>query len=532
MAAQADGAGDKDLQDKMNLFRLHQAWINKAIVASIALLTMALRLGYGPRTVDDAFITFRYARNLAEGAGFVFNLGERVLGTTTPLFTILIAGFYQLRLEPTWMALLTTSLADAGTSILIFLIVHRLSRNLIAGWIGASLYSFSTGSITFSGGGMETGLFVFLTMLSVYLFIQRQSLLAATSAALATLTRPEGAMVLLVMGCLYLFRFHRIPWGMIGVSLSLGIPWVLFATFYFGSPFPQSMIAKESTYAFPPLTALKSLLGYLVVYTLPTASTDQTRLVKYGVVILITALSSMVAVIYRRQSVIRKQDAPAILWCIPATYLAAYAVANPPVWEWYALPVVPFAIIFLVMGVTEGGRVLTSRRRRGEAIVSSGLVLLLVATFVLGVLNTRHVLSADIRSGRELVYIAIAQRIAPIARPGDSLATPEIGTLGYYLPKVTILDTQGLVSPSAVPHRQEVLKKLAATEDFQTLWFASGMVPPSLIYEQKPRFVIAPEKVAAMLLQDRAFLASYREFLKAHTALMGSSSIIVWQRME
>ena len=34
---------------------------------------------------DDAFITFRYARNLAAGLGFVYNQGEPVMGTSTPL---------------------------------------------------------------------------------------------------------------------------------------------------------------------------------------------------------------------------------------------------------------------------------------------------------------------------------------------------------------------------------------------------------------------------------------------------------------
>ena len=40
---------------------------------------------------DDAYITFRYAANLMSGAGFVFNNGERVLGTTSPLFAIILA---------------------------------------------------------------------------------------------------------------------------------------------------------------------------------------------------------------------------------------------------------------------------------------------------------------------------------------------------------------------------------------------------------------------------------------------------------
>src|SRR5262245_7083765 len=55
------------------------------VVAACLLALAAAALLYGvvrtwPRTVDDAFITFRYAENLAEGAGPVFNPGERVEG--------------------------------------------------------------------------------------------------------------------------------------------------------------------------------------------------------------------------------------------------------------------------------------------------------------------------------------------------------------------------------------------------------------------------------------------------------------------
>src|SRR5687768_3192429 len=40
---------------------------------------------------DDPYITYRYAGNLASGAGFVYNAGERILSTTTPLYTLILA---------------------------------------------------------------------------------------------------------------------------------------------------------------------------------------------------------------------------------------------------------------------------------------------------------------------------------------------------------------------------------------------------------------------------------------------------------
>ncbi len=50
----------------------------------IIALALVARWIPGPRTIDDSYITFRYARNILAGEGFVFNPGEPVLGTTTP----------------------------------------------------------------------------------------------------------------------------------------------------------------------------------------------------------------------------------------------------------------------------------------------------------------------------------------------------------------------------------------------------------------------------------------------------------------
>ena len=49
---------------------------------------LALRLQF-----EDQLIVLRYARNLAEGNGLVYNAGERVMGFTTPLFTVLSSAF-------------------------------------------------------------------------------------------------------------------------------------------------------------------------------------------------------------------------------------------------------------------------------------------------------------------------------------------------------------------------------------------------------------------------------------------------------
>ena len=65
-------------------------------LAVLARLLFQFATGF---VADDAFITFRYAQNLADGLGFVYNEGEQVLGTSTPMFTFVLAFAHLMRLS-------------------------------------------------------------------------------------------------------------------------------------------------------------------------------------------------------------------------------------------------------------------------------------------------------------------------------------------------------------------------------------------------------------------------------------------------
>ena len=87
----------------------HLAFAVPALVAVLA------RLLTGPHPIDDAYITFRYARNLAEGLGLVYNPGEWVLGTTTPLWAVLLGAGYRLGFtDLPWLATGVSALCDAA----------------------------------------------------------------------------------------------------------------------------------------------------------------------------------------------------------------------------------------------------------------------------------------------------------------------------------------------------------------------------------------------------------------------------------
>ena len=157
---------------------------------------------------DDAFISFRYARNLLEGHGLVFNPGERVEGYTNFLWTLELAGIWGLfGVRPEHSAPWLSVIFTVGTLVAMLYWVARMPslrhRGLVA-WMSLGLVC---GSATFavwtSAGGLETRQFTFFIVAAVILLaVHRDSqvvlLSASVSLGLASLTRPEG---LLIAGC-------------------------------------------------------------------------------------------------------------------------------------------------------------------------------------------------------------------------------------------------------------------------------------------------------------------------------------------
>ena len=84
-----------------------ERWLHAFMAVAIVVGTLAHLAYYFPRTVDDLFISLRYAENLARGNGAVYNGHERVEGYSGTLWMFLQALGYVLRIEGvTWTKLL------------------------------------------------------------------------------------------------------------------------------------------------------------------------------------------------------------------------------------------------------------------------------------------------------------------------------------------------------------------------------------------------------------------------------------------
>ena len=154
---------------------------------------------------DDAFISFRYARNLVEGRGLVFNPGEYVEGYTNFLWLLEVAAIWRLfDIPPEQSARYLSVAYTLGTVAAMLWWVRRmpgLPHRGLVGWMALGLVcSSATFAVWSSGGGIETRQFTFflvvaLVALSVHGARRGGLLTASFCLAAAALTRPEGLLL-------------------------------------------------------------------------------------------------------------------------------------------------------------------------------------------------------------------------------------------------------------------------------------------------------------------------------------------------
>ena len=167
--------------------------------AAIVALFLAALLPFVPFRVDDAYISYVYARNLAMGNGLTYN-GTVVEGYSNLVWVLLLSPFLRTGWDPLVIARVASVAAGAGA----LLVVHRLCSLSVARPNGLSPF-LATACVAvlapFSAwtmGGLET---VFLSLL-VVLFVLSEWNAATTYPAVSplllliiALTRPEGVLL-------------------------------------------------------------------------------------------------------------------------------------------------------------------------------------------------------------------------------------------------------------------------------------------------------------------------------------------------
>jgi arabinofuranosyltransferase len=228
--------------------------------------------GYDKPTygIDDANIYFVYMKHLAQGQGFVWNIGsERVEGFTSLLWTLIGALFYKLTGEGfVWLLFLLGLILTYITVVRVLLFIRRCNGTLDqpltdTDVIVMALLLFPLGFLEWNIMNlMETGLWLFLIVgltleLANSFLLERKPSLLRFCLLLAILipTRPESIAYGLLFIALFFIRqltlespkkailTSFVPALTYTVTLAILIGWRLS---YFGYPFPNTYYAKVS----------------------------------------------------------------------------------------------------------------------------------------------------------------------------------------------------------------------------------------------------------------------------------------------
>lgn len=199
---------------------------------------------FGGWIIDDAAISYVYARNLATGHGLIAQFGDApVEGYSNFTWVLLLTPFFALRIfDP----VITAKLLSFGLIALTFgLIYHAFDyrRSVLVALVLAAL---NPSFVLWGVSGLENPLNAFLAALLLYAALKDRPALAGLAAALLAMTRPDGLAYALVFPALLLIRAVSRR-GLGRYLLAFAIPFGLFLGFRyatFGAWLPNTASAK------------------------------------------------------------------------------------------------------------------------------------------------------------------------------------------------------------------------------------------------------------------------------------------------
>ncbi len=410
-------------------------------------VTAALHGAFFWWAYDDPYITFRYAENLVDRLGMVYNPGERVLSTTSPLFALLLAGLGALGFHVPRAANLIGALSLGAGGLLLWELGRTWNRPA-AGW--AALLLYPTFPLLVSTFGSETPLYLALCLSAFLAYARRQLLAVGILAGLAALTRGDAILIALLLGADYLIRLvpagRRTSWagapgawkqsllallpGAIGFAAIL-LPWVLFAWPYYGSPLPVTLAAKRAQGLMAISESFSQGLWQMLA--------GYAQFWHYRLAALLAVVGTLFAIL--------REPRWLLLLAWPLAHAAAYAVLGVTRYFWYYAPLVPGAVLAVCLGIAaiDAGRDRLSNPRASGLFRAAVLVLpVILAGAQVADLVRLHRLPDP----RAQIYRAIGNWLAENAPPGSAIGGLEVGIIGYHARPLPMVDFAGLVQPA------------------------------------------------------------------------------------
>lgn len=420
-------------------------WLFALLLAAVSafgfLITSAGEYGLG-FPLDDAWIHQTYARNIVQLGEWSYLPGKTSGGSTSPLWTMLLALGNVLNLdEKAWAYFLGILglflMAYFGSQWFQKRCPNRASWHWLIVVVLILEWHLSWAAVS----GMET-LAVSLLILIVFmqLEIEANEVLLGALVGIGLWLRPGALTLILPIAIAGLGRYERDvrKWfrGMASVGLGLSLliaPYLLLNSLVAGSIWPNTFYAKQEEYAI--LREAPLILRYFQQLVQPSI----------GVVIVLVpgVLLASFADVTKKLFI---RIAP-LMWV--AGYLGTYALRLPVTYQHgrYAIPVIPILIVIGIDGLLSWTDFETANIAR--RIVSRAWLLLSLAILVSFWVIGASAYAKDVAI-IETEMVRPAKWIAENTDGDALIAAHDIGALGYFGQR-DILDLAGLVSPEVIP---------------------------------------------------------------------------------
>ncbi len=380
-----------------------------------------------PFASEDAYITFRYARNFAGGHGLVFNPGEHVMGFTSPLWTMWLAVGVWLFHDPLPWARLSALIADLGTALVLGRMLEQHVSRAAAGTFTTFFAAWPFFAMV-AMSGMESTPMLGWIVLTAALVGAGHPLAGPALGALA-LWRPEG------VACAAVLALGARPRDRI-VALLVAAAGLAALAGYFGSPLPQSVIAKSTLYGTPGPWVGRHWWEWLVPFPLGRwPSNADTTLMAQLALLFSASLCAALPVVWklRRTPLALALAAALVVWL-------GYAALGVAYFYWYfAIPLAGLA------GLAAAGF---------PRIVRHPALYVVCALHVLGIWLLAPQLYVGRAQNEFHAFARAGEWLRNRSVPGESVFLEPIGFVGWLAP-LRVIDETGLVSPAVAKRRLE-----------------------------------------------------------------------------
>lgn len=421
-------------------------------------------------TIDDAYIHFRVARNIAEHGLPYYNIDEKVMGSSPHLWINFIAALFKVsNSNLSWIPYYAWTWTAGSFFCARHLLLARfkpISSTLLA-FLLVTIFLLPT-----AAGLMEQPLVITLFLFTLILFQKEKSTWAGFFAALCLWVRPEFA-VFTILGFFLAKTKSRL-----GYALAASVPtlaYVIYAYYYFGTLFPLPMISKPIVFS----------VSWTEFFTnLPTAHSYTLRWrhlwpAPLKALCIAMAFTTIYGILFYQAW---KQRA--VAWIKLSLYLScaiflAYCYKRLYLFPWY----IPHFAFPLGLAAT----LLLTRKT-----VFVGLLFLAIAcfnTFYIAATNSLSLVTGETKYYDEAAvgwrihqYLKIGEELYS-KKPNAVLLTSEIGALSWTF-KGKIVDGAALISPSALQYHP-----MAVPQDRP--WPMAAGIPYQVVQDWKPDFIVS-----------------------------------------